>query len=219
MTRIYGMIFSGLMSISSLAQQDGSETSHYLFPEFARGVILMKSGQRNDALLNYNSLTEEMVFDRNGEKRAIGNGELTLVDTVFIKDRKFVVLNGTFVELIVHSTWDLLVEHRCKVLDTGKPAGYGGSSQTSAATSISSLYSQGRVIYNLKLPDNYTITPYRIYLLKKNGEIYQFANMRELKKYYKDQKELFKTYLKTNSVDYEDQDSMIPFIEYLESNS
>jgi hypothetical protein len=44
-------------------------------------------------LLNYNSLTEEMIFENNGKKLAIGKGELELVDTVFIKDRKFVILN------------------------------------------------------------------------------------------------------------------------------
>lgn len=176
------MIISGLIVSASYAQQNDMETSHYLFPEFTRGVILMKSGKRNDAVLNYNSLTEEMIFEKSGQKRAIGTNELLFVDTVFIEDRKFVVLNGKFVELAHHSTWDLFVEHKCKVEEAGKPAGYGGTSQTSAATSVSSLYSQGRVVYNLKLPDNYETKPYRVYWLKKNGEIYKFGSMRELKK-------------------------------------
>ena len=218
MKHFYCILISSLIFISSYAQPNYIETSHYLFPEFTQGVILMKTGTRNDALLNYNSLTEEMIFENNGQKRAIGINEILLVDTVFIKDRKFVALSGKFVELVYHSKWDLYVEHKCKVEEQGKPAGYGGASQTGAATSVSSLYTQGRVVYDLKLPDDYKTKPYSIYWLKKNGELYKFMNMRELKKLYKDKKELFKKYLKINHVNYQNQDSIIQLIEYLESN-
>lgn len=178
----------------------------------------MKAGTRNNPMLNYNSLTEEMVFEDNGQKMAIDIDEILLVDTVFIKDRKFVALNGKFVELVYYSKWDLYVEHKCKVEEQGKPAGYGGTSQTGAATSVSSLYTQGRVVYDLELPDDYKTKPYSIYWLKKNGELYKFSNMRELKKLYKDKKELFKNYSKINPVKYQDQKGIIQLIEYMESN-
>jgi hypothetical protein len=218
MKHIYCILISSLIFFSSYAQPNYIETSHYLFPEFTQGVILMKDGKRNDALLNYNSLTEEMIFDNKGQKKAIAINEILLVDTVFIKDRKFVPLNGKFVELVYHSKWDLFVEHKCKVEEQGKPAGYGGTSQTGAATAVSSLYTQGRVVYDLKLPDDYKTKPYTIYWLKKNGELNKFINMRELKKLYKDKKNLFKEYLKLNRVKYQNQDSIIQLIEYLESN-
>ena len=218
MKHFYCILISSLIFISSYAQSNYIETSHYLFPEFTQGVILMKAGTRNNAMLNYNSLTEEMIFENNGQKKAIGINEILLVDTVFIKDRKFVALNGKFIELVYHSKWDLYVEHKCKVEEQGKPAGYGGTSQTGAATSVSSLYTQGRVVYDLKLPDDYKTKPYSIYWLKKNGELYMFMNMRELKKLYEDKKELFKKYLKINRVKYQDQEGIIQLIGYMESN-
>ena len=218
MKHIYGILISSLISISSYAQQNNIETSHYLFPEFTQGVVLMKDGKRNNALLNYNSLTEEMIFENNGQKRAIGTNEILLVDTVFMMDRKFVVLDGKFVELVYHSKWDLYTEHKCKVEEQGKPAGYGETSQTGAATSVSSLYKDGRVVYNLKLPDDFKTKPYTIYWLKKDREIYKFINIRELKKLYEDKKDLFKKYSKINRVKYQDQESIIQLIEYLESN-
>ncbi|MDF1575790.1 MAG: hypothetical protein P1P86_11440 [Bacteroidales bacterium] len=163
-------------------------------------------------------MTEEMIFENNGQKKAIGINEILLVDTVFIKDRKFVALNGKFVELVYHSNWDLYVEHKCKVEEQGKPAGYGGTSHTGAATSVSSLYAQGRVVYNLKLPDDYKTKPYSIYWLKRKGNLYKFMKMSELKKLYKDKKELFTNYLKINRVKYQDQEGIIQFIGYMESN-
>jgi len=218
MRHIFCIIISGLVFISSHAQTNYVERSHYLLPEFTRGTILMKDGKRSEALLNYNSLTEEMIFDNKGQKRAFWTNEIVRVDTVFIKDRKFVVLDGKFVELVYHSKWDLFVEHKCRLKDQGKPAPYGGTSQTGAATSVSSIYSQGGVVYGLTLPDNYKTEPYFFYCLKKNGELNKFMNMRELKKFYGDKKALFKKYSKTNRVKYQDQGSIIQLIEYLESN-
>ena len=218
MKHFYCILISSLIFISSYAQSNYIETSHYLFPEFTQGVILMKAGTRNNAMLNYNSLTEEMIFENIGQKKAIGINEILLVDTVFIKDRKFVALNGKFVELVYHSKWDLYVEHKCKVEEQGKPAGYGGTSQTGAATSVSSLYTQGRFVYDLKLPDDYKTKPYSIYWLKKNGELYKFMNIRELKKLYEYKKQLFKKYLKINRVKYQDQEGIIQLIGYMESN-
>jgi len=214
----YCVLISSLTLVSSHAQSNLIEKTHYLFPEFIQGVVLMKAGTRQSAKLNYNSLTEEMLFENNGQKKAISMNEILLVDTVFIEDRKFVELNGKFVELVYHSKWDLYVEHKCKVEEQGKPAGYGGETQTGAATSVSSLYSQGRVVYDLKLPDDYETEPYFIYWLKKNGELHKILNMRILKKLYKDKRKLFKNYIKANSVKYLDQEGIIQLIEYMESS-
>jgi hypothetical protein len=218
MKHFYSILICCLIFISLNAQTKYIETSHYLFPEFTQGIILMKAGISNNALLNYNSLTEEMIFEDKDQKKAIAINEMLLIDTIFIKDRKFVVLNGKFVELVHHSKWDLFVEHKCKVEEQGKPAGYGGTSQTGAATSVSSLYSQGRVVYNLKLPDDFKTKPYIIYWLKKQGELNEFISMRELKKLYMDKKDSIKHFLNENDVKYQNQESIIQLIEYLESD-
>lgn len=216
MKHIYCILISSLIIISSSAQMQYEEISHYLFPEFTQGVILMKTGIKNDRLLNYNLLTEEMVFENKGKNLAIGKEEIRFVDTVFIKDRKFVILNNKFVELIYHSNWDLFIENRCDVKEPGKPAGYGMTSQTSAIDSYSSLYA-GRV-YDLKLPEGYETKPYAYYWLKKNGGLEKIINMKQLKKLYKDKEDLLKDYLKKQNVKYDNQESIIQLIEHLESN-
>ena len=212
----YFLIFS--LSFTTLYSQNYAVVlSHYLFPEFTQGTILMKNGIKNNALLNYNSLTEEMIFKDNGNMLAIGKTEMELIDTVFIKDRKFITLNNKFVELISHSTCDLYVEHKCRVIPPGKPSGYGGTSQTSSATTYSSILSGGRA-YALKLPDDYEVIPYSYYWLRKNGELNRFINMKQLMRIYDDKKDLFKAYVKKHDVKYEDQESIVQLIEYLEAN-
>jgi len=210
------ILISSLTFISSYAQSNDVELSHYLFPEFTKGVTLMKNGLKNDALLNYNTLTEEMIFENKGQKMAISLAEVGLVDTIFIKDRKFIGLNGKFIELVYHSKWDFYIEHKCKVSEEGKPSGYGTTSKTTSISSISSITSGG-MSYELKLPDEFQIKPYFYYWLKKNGEFYVFENIRDLKKYYKDQEDLYKAYVKKHHVKYETQESIIQLVEYLES--
>lgn len=217
MKHICCILISGLMFISSYAQPNRVEMFHYLFPEFTQGIVLLKSGKRCNGLLNYNSLTEEMIFENKGEKLAMAMNEIPLVDTVFIKDRKFVTQNNKFVELVYHSKWELHVEHKCKLEEPGTQAAYGGTSQTAATSSISSI-TGGSGVYQLKLPDGYTTKPYTFYWLKKNGELNKFVNMRELKKLYKDQKDLVKEYVRINQVKYHDQESIIQLLKYLEAD-
>ena len=217
MKHIYCILISCLISISSYAQQENIEMTHYLFPEFTQGVILMKSGIRNYALLNYNSLTEQMIFEKTGKKLAITPNELRLVDTVFIENRKFITFNSAFVELLSHSKWDLYIEHKCEVEDLGKPSGYGGTSKTHAIKTYSSFYSKGKS-HQLKLPKGYKLKPYAHYWLKNKRNLNKFTSMKELKKLYKDKKDLYKAYLKKDRVKYDDQEGVIRLIEYLESN-
>ena len=210
------LIFSLLFSIS-YSQVRGIELSHYLFPEFTPGVVMMKSGIRHEALLNYNSLTEEMIFDNKGKKLAIGKEEQEQVDTVFIGDRKFFILNNKFVELIFHLKCDLYAEHKCSVKYPGKPAGYGGTSETTSVTTYSAMYTGG-TIYQLKLPDGYEVKPYTNYWLNRNGELNKFVSMRQLMKLYDDREDLFRDYVKNHEVKYDDQESVVQLIKYLETN-
>lgn len=217
MKHIYCILIANLVFSLSYAQPKSVKKTHYIFPEFTQGVVLMKSGVKNEALLNYNSVTEEMIFEKRGTKLAIAETDLRLIDTVFIEDAKFIVLNSKFVELIYHSKWQLYVEHKCKMKKLGQSSGFGGTSETSSINSHSSVIIGGS-LYELELPDGYKIEPYTYYWLKKNGEINKFINMTKLKKLYKDKNDLFKAYVKKHDVKYENQESMIQLIEYLESN-
>lgn len=217
MKRIYCILLANLIYLSSHAQEKTAGVEHYLFPEFTQGVVLMKTGKKDPKLLNYNALAEQLVFDNQGSILAVPKEQLQRIDTVFIKERRFVVLNNKVVELLHHSAWDLYVEHKCDMKERGKDAGYGGTSQTSAITTPSSVALEGNV-YNMQLPEGFETKRYSVYWLKRNGEPNQFVTIRQLKKLYKDKSELFDDYLKAHGVKYENQEAIIRLIEYLESN-
>lgn len=211
---IYVFILS-ILTITGFAQVKILEVTHYLFPEFTNGLVLMKSGVRNEVLLNYNSLTEEMIFENKGTKLALN--QLELIDTIYVDNRKFFPLNNKFVELIFNSKYCLIGENKCSLKGPGKPAAYGGTSETSATTTYSSYFSSGQV-YELKLPENYETKPYTDYLLKKDGKLNKFISIRQLAKLFRDKEEIFKEYVSKHDVKYDNQESLVELIRFLEVN-
>ncbi|MBE0677616.1 MAG: hypothetical protein IH592_02515 [Bacteroidales bacterium] len=217
MKRIIWVLIFGLVFTSTYGQSKGVELSHYIFPEFTTGTVLMKSGQEYKALLNYNSFTEEMIFDDKGKKLAIGKEDKERVDTIYIMNRKFFPLNNRFVEMIYRSEFELYAEHMCNVKYPGKPAAYGGTSETTSVSTYSGIL-DGGIMYELKLPDGYTIKPFTNYWLKRDGELKKFFNMRQLMKLFDDRKNLINDYVNSHTVDYDDQESLVQLIRYLEAN-
>lgn len=213
----YVLIFT-FSVFNSFAQKKSVESgaTFFLFPEFKPGVVLMKNGAKINTLLNYNLLSEKMIYYDNGNKLAIQNTQD--IDTVFIDTHKFLVKDDIFIELKYHASFDIYVEHKSKLHEIGKQAGYGGTSQTSSIASYSSYTNDGRQ-YNLELPDGYTAKPYNYYLLKKNGEFIRFRTFKELSKKYRDKKELLKEYIKKTAIEFDNADSVVPLIIYMETSS
>lgn len=195
------------------AQKHKVEIYHYVFPEFIKGTVLMKSGTKNTAMLNYNALTDEMIFDQNGKKLAMAH--LPDIDTVYIEGRRFFPMENKFVELLYQNKYELYVLYRANIVDPGKPAAYGGTSQTSSTTSYSSILSGGQA-YELELPQGTETKGSLDYWLKKDGKVTIFLNLRQLAKQFDQKSAEFKKYVKENKVNYENPESLIGLVKYME---
>jgi hypothetical protein len=193
------------------------ELSHYVFEDFKNGMVLMKDGTSRGAVLNYNSLSEEMVFSEKGKKWAIADEEILRIDSIFIENRVFFLLNNKFVELLFNSDTEFYAEYRCNVQSPGRPTAYGGTSRSTTSTSYGQLTYQTH-IYELKLPDEFEVDPYIIYWLKKDGELHRILNLRQLNKIYSDKRNLIRDYQKENHVIFKQPETVVRFIEFLEEN-
>jgi hypothetical protein len=215
MKKIYLYLIFGLVANLCFGQRKTVEINHYVFPEFIKGSVLMKSGIKNDAMLNYNALTEEMVFIKDGKNLAIT--KLEDIDTVYVGQTKFFLLKNKFVEIVYHNKYDLYAGHIANIVDPGKPAGYGGTSQTSSVTTYSSFLSNGQA-YNLQLPEGIETKASTEYWLKKDGKPELFLSLRQLSKLFDDKSDSFKKYVKENKVKIENKESLIGLIKFMEQN-
>lgn len=192
------------------------ESSYFLFPEFKQGIVLLKTGMQISTMLNYNCFTEKMIYEDGGKKLAIKN--IHDIDTVYINNRKFLVLDDIFVEVKYHSIFDLFVAYKCKVKEIGKNAGYGGTSQTGAISSYSNFSKDGK-IHELDMPNGYKFEPINYYILKREEEFTWFKNFKQLSKKYRDKKDLLNAFIKENKIKFENEIRIIPLIIYLETTN
>lgn len=202
--------------LNAFAQNNKTEMTHYIFPEFVKSKVVMHAGGIHTHMLNYNALTEEMIYENNGIKLAMD--KLTDIDTIYIRNRIFIPYQKKFIELIHNNKYELFAAHKCSLIEPGKPAGYGGTSQTSSSTSFSS-YSSGGQLYELTLPNGHSTKPYTEYLLKKDGKITRFLTIKQLSRLFEEQSAIFKEFTKSHKVSYENQESIVELIMFIEQHS
>lgn len=206
---VFIVLFFGISTISGKSQREGIVLSHYLFPEFTQGKIRLKSGIIKESNLNYNSITEEMIFESNGKKLAFANPET--IDTIFIQDRAFIPVGKAYYEVIVKLPVPLFIRHICTITPPGKPSGYGGTSETGSITSTSSIYTSGGV-YEMKLPDDYKVNPSFEFILKKNNSYIRISNINQVIKCFPEKKDAIKEFAKTNNISFKKSEDVISLV-------
>lgn len=161
------------------AQSDTSAARHFVLPEYTKGIVKLKDGRTEIAILNYNMITEEMVFEKGNKRFAITGIEK--VDTIFLGSRKFIPYDKEFLEILIHDSISLLIRHKRNMLIPGSPAGYGGTTETGAAHSISHLVNSGNM-YKLDLPSEYHLTDASQFWLYYNRSFVRISTERQLLK-------------------------------------
>jgi hypothetical protein len=202
-----------LASAASLhAQEDlpGKEVHHYVLPAFVEGTVKQKSGETNKALLNYNSVTEEMIFDQGGRQLALD--KIENVDTVFIQDRKFVPFGSVFYEVATAGPVPLYIQHKTQLIPPGNNTGFG-TSQTAAITNISDLKAAG-LAYKLKLPDDYKVINKTIYWLRKNNNYYIIKTEKNIEDLFPEKADAIKKNVKDNKVNFKNSQDLIKVIRF-----
>jgi len=193
------------------AQVDnGVQLSHYIFDNFSKGTVRLRSGAVHEELLNYNSLTSEMVYSNNGAYLALANPEE--VDTVTIQGRSFVPANKKFYEVLTHTPAPLFVEYSCTIKEPGANIGYGMSSNTAAATQLKSLIQSGGA-YGLKLPDGFEPVPQHSFLLFRDGKFSPANSSRQLTAVFPDKKAWINQYIKERHPDFTKREDLVTLVQ------
>jgi hypothetical protein len=133
------------------------------------------------------------------------------IDTVYLQNKKFIPSDQNFVEVILSGEIPFFIQNKADIILPGKPAGYGGTSQTSATVSVSQLHTQAGT-FNLKLPDDYTVKPYTINWVFINGKMRSFLNDRQFLKIFSDKQSEIRQFIKANKIKFEKREDLIRLI-------
>lgn len=218
MKYIPGVIFMSMIAgISAGAFCQTTSTGampQYLFTEFKASRVLMKAGQTQTPEMNYNVVTEKMVFVRDKKYYDLTNPEM--VDTIYLQDGKFVPVGKAFYEFLVKGKNDLFAEHKGDLLPAGKPAGYGGTSQLASSDYLSSVQLSGRQ-YNLPLPPEYLIKQSDVYWIRTGEELSSFINEKQFLKLFPAESVKLKSFIKENRIRFDRPEHLVKLVKYLNS--
>lgn len=186
-----------------------TDTTHYVLPSFVEGSVKMKDGRTEIAMMDYNKLTEEMIFEKNGFMLALDS--LVAIDTVNLDSRLFVPHDKVFYEVLVRGPVSLFIQHKCNLLAAGNPSGYGGTTETGAARNITSLTNSGRA-YHLKLPTDYHVTDATQNWIRRNGTFYKANTASQIVKVFPDKSKELKQFIKSKNLDLKNTRDLVTLI-------
>lgn len=188
------------LNLSAQTKPDGT-APQFLFPEFIKGEIRLKNGKSQFAQLNYNTISERIVFKQDEKIFDLINVEN--IDTVYILKSKFIPSGSKFYyELLLNSKVPLFVEHKGKLLPPGKPGAYGTTSQVSSSTYLSSTQLQSGY-YNLKLPEDYDVKVDPVFWIKKDSSMVSFISEKQFLKIFPESEAELKRFIRQDRIKFD----------------
>lgn len=216
MKKYFLVITTACICCNLFAQADRNvkQLTQYLFTDFADGKVLQKSGSVTNTKLNYNTLTQEMIFQQGDQNLALADPGS--VDTVYLNNWKFVYVNGVFYDYAYEAPVGLYIQYTSDILSSGAETGFG-KTQTSAAQGLTDLKSSGKA-YSLSLSDEYTIKNKTIYFLKKDGNYIAISSVKDVKKVFAGKDDAIDGFVKSNKISFKNADDVVKLIQFCNSN-
>lgn len=209
------MVFLTCFAIQLKAQTDTLQNpGQYLFPEFTKSPVTMKTGRNIFLMLNYNIVTEKMVFIQKGQ--IYDMIIYATVDTVYMQGRKFIPVGKVFYEVTLEAPISLFIQHKGNIQSPPRPAAYGGTSEISSSTYINNI-SLGNDVYRLKNDPNLIIKPETVYWISINNSLSSFQNEKQLLNIIPDHSNEIKKYIKQNKLKFDNPNDVLKLIVYCNS--
>ena len=206
------LLVYGSSAILSGQTSSKGDMPQYLFGEFAGCEVLMKGGKINSPVMNYNTVTEKMVFLSNDKYYDMTNPEA--VDTVMLNECKFIPVGKAFFEVLVPGPISLFIQHKGNLMSAGKPVGYGGTSQTASANYISNIELSG-IQTNLTLPNDYIVNPAPVYWIRTGEKWSDFTNEKQFISLFPDKSTQIKSFIKENRIKIDKPENLTRLVKYV----
>jgi len=185
--------------------------SQFLFPDFSRSVVKLKTGKIITAMMNYNTITQKMTFSQNGTLSDLNKPEV--VDTILIQNKKFIFYKNEFLEVIVNARVSLFIQHKSDLKSSGRPGAYGTTSHTLGPTSVSKLYSDNKG-YDLNVPENFSVVQSPWYWMKINNTMSRIDSERQFLKLFPKNVEEIKQFIYKSDINIKKQEDLIKLVTY-----
>jgi hypothetical protein len=207
-------LFKSLIAIALFLEPSGFVSSQeafvdypqFLNSEFLASRVKMKAGKDLNLIMNYNLVTEKMVFLQKDQVYDLLNQGF--IDTIYMGNKKFITHEKVFFEVHPGEPSTLFVQHRGRLMSPPKPAGYGGTSELSSSTYMNRV-EMGSQVYNMKLEDALRVKYDPLYWVQTKDNMVSFVNEKQFLKIFPGKEDAIKQYIKKNKLKFEKLDDII----------
>jgi hypothetical protein len=194
---------------------DSLQLRPFLFDSFSDGVVLMKSGTKEPGTLNYNSDNQTVYFTKDGGYFILAG--LDNVDSIYIRDKKFVAVNDIAYEVLAgKSEAGLVVSYSNKLRPMVATTDNNGTSRKNAnevRNTISDNY-VGRIYKS-----NFSIEFIAHYWLKKGTRLYKFDTEKQVIKLYWKKENEIREFIKQQKINFYKQEDVIRLFQFCETDA
>jgi len=215
MKKISLIFFGVFYLIAFVYAQPNSDSAvqqqSYLFENFISGSVLLKSGEINQAPLNYCSYDQTILFKKDGTTFTLTG--LSSVDTIYIDQKKFVPVNNTIYEVVnTNGKIKLFVSYTSKMRPRVAATDYGGTSrQTSNAVNntVSEVY------LSRAYKGDFSIEIMKHYWLKDYRNLFKANNLKDFLKVFRESTHpAIYAYLKENKTDFKSETDLVKLVNF-----
>ena len=208
-------LFVLLVCASMFVQAQEPSNSPYVLPKFERSQVFLKNGDTIVKAINYNAVTEEMVFQQGGLMLALDN--LDQVSQVLAGEHIFVLVNGKFYEKIGNWADGLLTYYKYRVLPPSAPAAYGSDGGSTSATNWTSLTDKA-TLYQFSLPDKFKIIRIQEFYLNKGGVLNKVSTFSQVASLFPNKKAALKALIKEKHLKFDNASDLKTIIGFCYGN-
>ena len=183
----------------------------FLYPDFNSGRIKMKAGKDLNLMLNYNMVTEKMIFLQ--KEQVFDMLNQGTVDTIYLSGSRFVPYGKVFYEVFPASRLTFFIQHKGRILSPPKPAAYGGTSEVSSSTYITRI-DLGTDRFNMKLEDDLRVKYDPMYWIKINDNMSSFVSEKQFLKIFPGKENELKLFIKKNKLKFDREKDLVILCKY-----
>jgi len=196
-------IFVFLVSVTVKSEEI---TNGYLFPEFQKGNVYFKNHTVVGSLLNYETVTKEMLFKQNDQVLSLGLTQT--IDSVVIANRIFVNYEKCeFFEKIALGNGNVYIQYISTLLPDGKQAGFGGYSQVSNVKSIGRMSTtdggETHQSGELSANERFKAKTHTSFWIKSEGKLIIISSQKQALKAFPTNKQKIQSYFIDHKINFE----------------
>jgi hypothetical protein len=217
--KIFFALFASFFIQYSNAQLMSADSSRFkalLFDNFHDGYVLLKSGDIEQAPLNYNTDDQSIYFQKEGRYMVLGG--LETIDTIYFQHKKFVPVKNLIYEVVSDpsSTGIVFVSYSNKTRPLSATADHNGTSNQTAnqvSNTITNTYANG--IMNT----NRSVEIQKHYWMEKNKKLYKADNVKQVAKIFPSHSNDIEKFVAENNINFILDSDLIKLAEFCKNKN